>query len=72
MRIDRKLTTAVFHPLQRAGIPGAGFRLPILMFHSISDDPENGVAPYFKTNTAPVSSVGKCGSLPAKVTRPWT
>jgi peptidoglycan/xylan/chitin deacetylase (PgdA/CDA1 family) len=53
MRIDRKLTTAVFHPLQRAGITAPGFRLPILMFHSISDDPENGVAPYFKTNTAP-------------------
>jgi len=53
MRIDRQLTTAVFHPLQRAGIAATGFRLPILMFHSVSDDPENGVSPYFKTNTAP-------------------
>jgi peptidoglycan/xylan/chitin deacetylase (PgdA/CDA1 family) len=53
MRIDRQLTTAFFHPLQRAGIAATGFRLPILMFHSVSDDPENGVSPYFKTNTAP-------------------
>jgi peptidoglycan/xylan/chitin deacetylase (PgdA/CDA1 family) len=53
MRIDRQLTTAVFHPLQRAGITGPGYGLPILMFHSVSDDPENGVSPYFKTNTAP-------------------
>jgi peptidoglycan/xylan/chitin deacetylase (PgdA/CDA1 family) len=53
MRIDRQLTTAVFHPLQRAGIAASGLRLPILMFHSVSDDPENGSAPYFKTNTAP-------------------
>ncbi len=53
MRIDRQLTTAVFHPLQRAGIAATGFRLPILMYHSVSDDPENGVVPYFKTNTAP-------------------
>jgi peptidoglycan/xylan/chitin deacetylase (PgdA/CDA1 family) len=53
MRIDRQLTTALFHPLQRAGIAATGFRLPILMFHSVSDDPENGVSPYFKTNTAP-------------------
>jgi peptidoglycan/xylan/chitin deacetylase (PgdA/CDA1 family) len=53
MRIDRQLTTAVFHPLQRAGIAASGFRLPILMFHSVSDDPETGVSPYFKTNTAP-------------------
>jgi peptidoglycan/xylan/chitin deacetylase (PgdA/CDA1 family) len=53
MRIDRQLTTAVFHPLQRAGIAASGFRLPILMFHSVSDDPEAGVSPYFKTNTAP-------------------
>jgi peptidoglycan/xylan/chitin deacetylase (PgdA/CDA1 family) len=53
MRIDRQLTTAIFHPLHRAGIASTGFRLPILMFHSVSDDPENGVSPYYKTNTAP-------------------
>ncbi len=54
MRIDRLLTTAFFHPLRRAGLGGRGFRLPILMYHSISADPENGVAPYYRTNTEPL------------------
>jgi peptidoglycan/xylan/chitin deacetylase (PgdA/CDA1 family) len=54
MRLDRSLTTAIFHPLERAGLSGARARLPILMYHSLSADPENGVAPYYKTNTDPL------------------
>ncbi|HXP63568.1 MAG TPA: polysaccharide deacetylase family protein, partial [Dongiaceae bacterium] len=27
--------------------------MPILMYHSISDDPEPGVAPYYRVNTSP-------------------
>jgi peptidoglycan/xylan/chitin deacetylase (PgdA/CDA1 family) len=53
MRLDRQLTTTVFQPLHRAGMGVAGIRLPILMYHSLSDDPENGVAAYYRTNTAP-------------------
>jgi peptidoglycan/xylan/chitin deacetylase (PgdA/CDA1 family) len=53
-RLDRSLTTAVFHPLERGGLGGRGLRLPILMYHSLSDNPENGVAAYYKTNTDPL------------------
>jgi len=53
MRFDRQLTTAVFHPLRRIGGDPPSVRLPVLMYHSLSDDPENGVAGYYKTNTAP-------------------
>jgi peptidoglycan/xylan/chitin deacetylase (PgdA/CDA1 family) len=54
MRFDRQLTTAFFHPLQRAGLGAGGFRVPILMYHSLSADREVGVAPYYKTNTDPL------------------
>ncbi|MGO8697108.1 MAG: polysaccharide deacetylase family protein [Limisphaerales bacterium] len=53
MRFDRKLSTAFFHPLQRAGIGPHGTRLPILMYHGLCEDPETGLAPYYKINTAP-------------------
>src|SRR6266404_5504285 len=53
IRLDRALTTRVFHPLSRAfGFTGR-FRLPILMYHSISDDPQNGLSPYYRTTTSP-------------------
>ncbi len=29
------------------------FPVPILMYHSLSDDPEPGVAPYYRVNTSP-------------------
>lgn len=52
IRWDQALTTSVFHPLRRA--VGAGeLRLPVLMYHRISGDPEAGVAPYYKCNTSP-------------------
>lgn len=54
MRLDRFLTRLVFHPLVRAGLGPPGFRLPILMYHSISDEPEDGVAPYYQTCTRSV------------------
>jgi peptidoglycan/xylan/chitin deacetylase (PgdA/CDA1 family) len=54
LRIDRVLTMAVFQPFHRAGFSAHGARLPILMYHSLSDDPENGVAAYYKTNTDPL------------------
>ena len=52
IRIDRALTTAVFHPLRRA-LGQGGLRLPVLMYHRICDDPEDGVAPYYRVNTSP-------------------
>ena len=52
IRIDRTLTTAVFHPLSRA-LGGGGLGLPVLMYHRVCDDPEAGVSPYYKVNTNP-------------------
>src|SRR5580658_9781450 len=54
IRLDRSLTTAIFHPLERAGLACRSSRLPILMYHSLSANPENGVAAYYKTNTDPL------------------
>jgi peptidoglycan/xylan/chitin deacetylase (PgdA/CDA1 family) len=40
-------------PLLRAMRKGGPPELPILMYHSISDDPEDGVSEYYKTCTSP-------------------
>lgn len=56
LRIDRLVTTGFVHPAlrftrrrtrDRAGV------LPILMYHSISDDSEREVSPYYRTITSP-------------------
>ena len=51
MRLDRFLTLYIFGPLARLRKP-RGLRIPILMYHSISDDPESG-HPYYWINTSP-------------------
>jgi peptidoglycan/xylan/chitin deacetylase (PgdA/CDA1 family) len=51
-RLDRSLTLGIFRALS-AGQASRGKRLPVLMYHSISDDPENGVHPYYKVATTP-------------------
>ena len=62
MRLERLITLGVVNPVRRAldRLPALGLRrppfdrtLPILMYHSISDDAETGVAPYYRTCTAP-------------------
>jgi peptidoglycan/xylan/chitin deacetylase (PgdA/CDA1 family) len=53
MRFDRQLTTSLFHPLWRAGLMAEQWWLPILMYHSVSDEPEPGVSSYYKTTTSP-------------------
>lgn len=53
LRIDRMVTTAVFQTLHRAGLGSNGARIPILMYHSLSANPEKGVPAYYKTNTSP-------------------
>jgi peptidoglycan/xylan/chitin deacetylase (PgdA/CDA1 family) len=53
IRLDRFLTTAVFHPLRRVFGEG-GVRVPVLMYHRICEDPEAGVSPYYKVNTSPL------------------
>jgi peptidoglycan/xylan/chitin deacetylase (PgdA/CDA1 family) len=52
MRLDRLLTLYLFGPLGRWRNP-RGLRIPILMYHSISDDRETG-HPYYWINTSPV------------------
>lgn len=51
-RLDRALTLSLFGPLAslvRTKRP----RIPILMYHSISDDREDAVHPYYRVNTSP-------------------
>jgi peptidoglycan/xylan/chitin deacetylase (PgdA/CDA1 family) len=51
-RIDRFLTLHLFKHLMRVFPQQRGVRIPILMYHSICDEPENGY-PYFWINTSP-------------------
>lgn len=55
-RLDKILTLYFFHPLVKRFAPNnrvRGARIPILMYHSISNDPESTVHPYFRINTPP-------------------
>ncbi len=53
MRLDRFLTLHVFRYLAAVLPQPKGIRIPILMYHSISDEPENGIHPYYRINTSP-------------------
>jgi len=54
MRLDRLITLGVVRPF-RAAWPPARPRpsIPILMYHSVSDDPEPGVSAYYRTAVSP-------------------
>jgi len=54
MRIDRFITLQLARPLRKIGRRSAGNTLPILMYHSISDDAEAGVGPYYRVTTSPL------------------
>lgn len=49
-RLDRFLTLYFFQPLLKL-IGNRERHVPILMYHSISDDPEIGISPYFRVCT---------------------
>jgi len=53
MRWDRTLSLYAFRPLLELNIVSSRPALPILMYHSVSDDPEPGVSPYYRTATSP-------------------
>jgi len=56
MRLDRFITLNLVQPFRRTLVtryPSLVTPLPILMFHSISDDPEPGVRPYYRVCTGP-------------------
>lgn len=52
-RLDRALTLSIFRPLRTAGLGNGAGLLPVLMYHSISNDPEAGVHPYYRVATSP-------------------
>ena len=51
-RIDRLLTLCAGHPLAKVLGPSSGWRVPILMYHSISDNLFGKSHPYFQINTS--------------------
>lgn len=51
LRIDRLVTLYVTDPLRRCGFTGQA-SIPILMYHSIAEEDEAGVQPYYRTATA--------------------
>jgi peptidoglycan/xylan/chitin deacetylase (PgdA/CDA1 family) len=53
LRLDRCLTLSIFRTLKRLDSKGTVRRVPILMYHSISDEPEAGVRPYYRLTTHP-------------------
>lgn len=55
MRIDRILTLSVVGPLRGLAAPRDARSIPILMYHSIADDVDDAVSPYYRTVTSPKS-----------------
>ena len=53
MRPDQAMTLRVVAPLKRAGLWSRTTGIPVLMYHSVSDDPEPGVADYYRLATGP-------------------
>ena len=51
-RFDRFVTLYLVNPLGR-GASGNKPSIPILMYHSIGDEDETGVQPYYRTATTP-------------------
>src|SRR4051812_29403391 len=52
-RLDRALALSVFRPLRAVALRDSARHLPVLMYHSISNDPEEGVHPYYQVATSP-------------------
>lgn len=53
MRWDRTISLYAFRPLVEMNVISHRRALPILMYHSISDDAESNASPYYKTTTRP-------------------
>jgi peptidoglycan/xylan/chitin deacetylase (PgdA/CDA1 family) len=62
LRIDRLATLYVVDTLRRVG-SRAKSSIPILMYHSISDENESDVHPYYRTATAPSVFAAQVTSL---------
>ncbi|RZU00785.1 polysaccharide deacetylase family protein [Rivibacter subsaxonicus] len=55
LRVDRLLTLGLFAPLRRIGASAEAPTIPLLMYHSVADDIDRDVHPYFRTVTTPRS-----------------
>jgi peptidoglycan/xylan/chitin deacetylase (PgdA/CDA1 family) len=53
MRLDRLITLGLVQPIRRAVSGPKRAQLPILMYHSISDETEDVASPYYRTATRP-------------------
>jgi peptidoglycan/xylan/chitin deacetylase (PgdA/CDA1 family) len=53
LRVDRILSLRVVRPLRRISASPAALRIPILMYHSISEPASDSRHPYFGTVTSP-------------------
>jgi peptidoglycan/xylan/chitin deacetylase (PgdA/CDA1 family) len=53
MRLDRMATLGASVALRRVGIVVPTPGIPILMYHSVSEDRESGVRPYYRLATSP-------------------
>jgi len=53
LRIDRLLTLYFFKYYLRNRRPSSSSRVPVLLYHSISNADERGVHPYYRLNTSP-------------------
>lgn len=55
MRLDRLISVGLVNPVRKAvgRTSATGRCLPVLMYHSISDDPEPAHSPYYKVCTSP-------------------
>ncbi len=53
IRWDRIVSRFLFLPLLRFGGSGGSKKIPVLMYHSISDEAEKVAHPYFGINTSP-------------------
>jgi peptidoglycan/xylan/chitin deacetylase (PgdA/CDA1 family) len=65
MRLDRLLTLYYMSPWLRL-LSGKGYSIPILMYHSISDQLEPGVHPYYRTATKPAPFAAQLKHLRAE------
>ena len=62
-RLDRFLTLRFFYPLVRGTKSVSEPRVPVLMYHSISDDEEHDLHPYYRINTTPAIFAEHMGFL---------
>jgi peptidoglycan/xylan/chitin deacetylase (PgdA/CDA1 family) len=66
VRLDR-IGTLLNRRLRDVGVTRKAAGIPVLMYHSVSDDPEPGVSPYYRLATSPstfrrhMSSLRDCG-----------